>query len=319
MEKRTNNGVRMSKDIEDELSARKSVSARVLREHTENIRKNYPEIEALRLEINALAVEFAEKMVQSPENSAQIRKLGLLLTAEKEKGFEKMLADNGFPPDYLKLKPVCPVCGDSGFADGELCACIKNVIIKKRFKSSGLNPEQTFERFRHDLVTEPRAKRFLDNLFSFCLEYAEKFPENPIPDLLLRGQPGVGKTFLLNAIGDRVLKRGYSVLRITANGLVRSVMESLRGEGEMPDYVMPDLLILDDLGTEPMINNVTIETILSVICERQDRNRATLIATNKDLNDIGEDYGTRIQTRLLSPQRVRVIEMNTPVIRIMKT
>ena len=81
---------------------------------------------------------------------------------------------------------------------------------------------------------------------------------------------------------------------------------------------MPDVLMIDDLGAEPMINNITVETILSILCDRQDAGKATLIATNKDIEGLQEDYGQRIFSRMISPQRVKIFEIRTQSIRTMK-
>lgn len=310
--------VKRTTDTEYELSARKTASRRALNARLADIREHYPEIERKRREIGEASIEFADKMIASPDDSASLRLIAREVIGGMENELREMLVKNGLPADYLELKPVCPVCGDTGTVDGELCSCLKKIVIEKRFSGSGLIPGQTFETFRHDILDDPRDRRILDRICAYCEEYADSFPKCGLPDMLLYGDPGVGKTFLLNAIGERVLRRGYSVLRLTANRLVNETMECIAQRREKPDLVLPDLLIIDDLGTEPMIPNVTVETLLAVICERQDKDRATLFATNKDTGELSEEYGSRIWSRLLTPQRVRIIEMTTPSIRMKK-
>lgn len=137
-----------------------------------------------------------------------------------------------------------------------------------------------------NLQKNPKEQKCNEPLREAAEAYANTFPNNERRDLLYQGETGVGKTYLLNCIGGRVLERGYSVLKISAYKLIQLTLDNLRNEpSERPDYILPDLLIIDDLGTEPMIRNITIETLLSIVCERQDLDKATIIATNLAVTD----------------------------------
>ena len=74
--------------------------------------------------------------------------------------------------------------------------------------------------------------------------------------------------------------------------------------------------MIDDLGTEPMLKNVTVEYLLLVIEERQTKGRATLVTTNLDTDGILLRYGERIYSRLSHKQRSKIIEMNGKDLRI---
>lgn len=311
------NGFRFSKAVEDELSARRSAAVRELDAHIAEIKSNYPSVEAKKRELAELSLDLSNKIISSPGDPS-LEKLAEELVKSKEAELSAELKKCGLPENYLKLEPRCPVCGDTGKADGGMCSCIKRMLIEKEFPYSGLDPRQSFEAFRNDLLTDPRERNFQKRVLDYCVSYADSFPDNELGDLMLLGAPGVGKTYLLNCIGGRVLKRGYSVLRLTANELIRSKLASIRGESPERDLLLPDLLIIDDIGTEPMVNNVTVETILSLICERQDHDKPTLFATNKDLPDINSDYGDRVASRLTSPQRVKLIRIQTQSIRLIK-
>ena len=90
----------------------------------------------------------------------------------------------------------------------------------------------------------------MDRLRSIAEGYADAFPANDPPGLFLRGNAGLGKTFVVNCIGRRVLERGFRVRRITDYQFHRLLMERVF-KGDSEDYyalVNADLLVYDDLG-----------------------------------------------------------------------
>ena len=70
-----------------------------------------------------------------------------------------------------------------------------------------------------------------------------------------------------------------------------------------------DLLLIDELGMEPMLNNVTIESLFAVINERLRRRKAILITTNLTPNDIKARYTERISSRLLDKSSSQVYRL----------
>ena len=61
-----------------------------------------------------------------------------------------------------------------------------------------------------------------------------------------------------------------------------------------------DLLVLDDLGTEPMLKNVTVECLMILIGEREKNSKHTIFTTNLDQKQILIRYGERVLSRLLN-------------------
>ena len=315
----SNNGIGFDRSVETLLSERRSRARRIENARRENVLANYPEAASLWREIRDIGLEFADKMIASPQDAEALDSLARSLVAQKKTELKSVLIKNGLGEDYLEPYYFCPICRDTGRSGDEFCACIKQKMVDKMFSGSGLNPNETFETFCHDLISDPKQNKAMERIYEYCRDYSDRFPENEAGDILLIGAPGVGKSFLLNCIGGRVLGNGHSVLKITANRLVSSVLDSIRDpDSERPDFIFPELLMIDDLGTEPMINNVTLETLLSVLGERQDTGKATLIATNKPIEALAEEYGERIVSRMISPRCVKVIKLTTPSIRVMK-
>ncbi len=74
-------------------------------------------------------------------------------------------------------------------------------------------------------------------------------------DLLLAGPPGVGKSFLVQAIGERAIKQGHTVLYRSIFDVVREFQkaEALAGEDRnLTRYLKPELLIIDDMGMKQL-------------------------------------------------------------------
>ena len=63
------------------------------------------------------------------------------------------------------------------------------------------------------------------------------------------------------------------------------------------------LLLIDDLGTEPMMRNITVEYLFTLLNERIAAKRHTVIATNLSPVQLQERYGERVMSRILDRSR----------------
>ncbi len=306
-----------TREMELQLSLRRKAMRKLAEQRKADIAKNYPDIAAAQRELTDIAIDISSKIIKMPQEAEELRRLGGLLLAEQRRTVADMLAKHDLPPDYLEAQYVCHKCRDTGRVGGEICGCIAQFVVNAGFAGSGINYAESFANFDPNLYRDEKQRKVICRIRDYCESYAADFPTNDKRDLLLIGYPGVGKTFLLNCIGGRVLGRGHSVLKLSAYRLMQIVMDSFRNtEGERPDFSMPELLIIDDLGAEPMINNVTVETLLSILCERQDANKATLTASNYDIDTLKQVYGERVASRLLSPRTTRIIEIKLDDIRL---
>ena len=119
--------------------------------------------------------------------------------------------------------------------------------------------------------------------------------------MLIAGKSGLGKTFLLKCIAQRVAQRGYTPTYVSAYRLFETTRQAYMENNSalMNPYMDVQLLLIDDLGSEPLMNNVTVTQLFNLLNERQMAGRHTVISTNLNMKELQERYTERIASRLL--------------------
>ena len=225
-----------------------------------------------------------------------------------------LLKENNIPPAFLEPVWRCDACQDTGYVTGEdgvkrMCACLTQRMLAEQFTQGQVSRRERFETFQEDIFPTPRQRKATCKARDICKDYAERFPGNNPPGLLILGQAGLGKSFLLNCVAVQVLERGISVLSLPAYDYMQAVLAALRDRQPMPDFHAPDLLILDDLGAEPMLNNITRENLTNLLDARQRQGLATAFSSNFTREQIINEYGERFAFRLLSPRNTLTLEL----------
>ncbi|MCH5278185.1 MAG: ATP-binding protein [Christensenellaceae bacterium] len=311
------------KVLNNEISERRRRMRKIEHERKQEVYLRVPEILRIDAKMKAIALDMGRQSMAA-DNPDEIIKIATSLIDKLREERNIILTRNGYSIDYLDKQYVCSVCKDTGRIGKELCRCVIQLAINTAFEDSGLNPNESFNNFNLDLQRNQRDRNAMSKIRDLAEEYASSFPNCEKRDLLYFGEPGVGKTYLLNCIGVKLLERGFSVLKISAYKLIQLTLDTLKADpDERPDYLLPDFLIIDDLGTEPMIQNITIETLLSVLCQRQDSNKATAFATNLNIGadddqveSIQSMYGQRFASRLIAPREVRIQAVRTTNVRL---
>ena len=156
-----------------------------------------------------------------------------------------LLAQNGFPADYLEPVFHCAQCEDTGYTGSgkkTLCACARAMYTQLLEKEGGFEREQTFENYdpnvfpdtpMDDLPDSQAAfrtvsqRRYMEVLRRKCEGYADALPNPPQRTLLLYGGSGLGKTYLLRCIHARAREKGVPALCVTANQFIRTARQAI--------------------------------------------------------------------------------------------
>ena len=243
----------------------------------------------------------------------------------------RLLVENGFSENYLEPVCRCPVCRDTGYVGEpirEMCSCMQKELTRRLYVESGLGDqrEQTYETFRLDLFPDTvipglgcSQRQMMELIRDMTKTWAEQWPKvRENCGVVFSGASGLGKTFLLHAMARVMLDRGLNVLVLSsyrAQEIMRKAYFSKDGQDDLDLLMNTDVLFLDDLGTEPLLDNVTVSQFFNLFNERQNHQKACVISTNLSLKNLRERYTERIASRLLDRSRMMVVEMRGEDIR----
>ncbi len=299
---------------------RQFYSQHLLDKRQEEVLAAIPEIRDLNEQIQTLSLSYAKAALSHNPQSVNLQDEIARITAQKE----QLLADHGFPSDYLEPVYHCPDCRDTGYIGNLKCHCFEREIINYLYAQSNLQEILEKENFSHfdlhlypdDYTEEATGETPRDNMKK-VLKTAQDFVKNfdsHHDNLLLYGSTGVGKTFLSHCIAKELLDRSHTVVYLTALKLF-DILETYKFDRDLSQteknatvtYILDsDLLIIDDLGTE-LNNSFTSSQLYHCIDTRLNRNLSTIISTNLSFDALQEQYSERIFSRITSNYKLRKI------------
>ena len=233
-----------------------------------------------------------------------------------------LLRQHGFAEDFLDPVCQCPVCGDTGYV-GEIvrenCECFNQAFYARMYQRMGLSEstQQSFETFDQNVFSVEKLpgktysqRELMTVIRRTCEQYADTYPNIQVKDMLLMGQSGLGKTYLMHAMAKRLIQRGQNVLIISAYKFLETARKAyMSGNTDDLDALMDaDVLMVDDMGAEPLMENITIVQWFNLINERQLRGKGTIISTNLMEDELRRRYTERIASRLMNNTQCRLIQ-----------
>ena len=266
-----------------------------------------PRLKEIEQELAATIPEVTRAILagDSEEKIAHIQQKNLCLQEE----MTALLHKTGYTQDNFEPQYRCPLCEDTGYANGRVCACYQQLLKEeacRRLSSLSAMKLTDFDDMKmmyYDDTVDVRLgvspRQQMQDIITYCREYAAAFSPNA-PSLLLHGSTGTGKTHLSLAIAKQVTEQGFSVVYGSLHPLLRRMQSEHFGQSEgntEAQLVDCDLLILDDLGME-LDSNFNRVCLYNIINTRVLEGKPTIISTNLSFSVIKDRYGDQIASRI---------------------
>jgi len=167
-------------------------------------------------------------------------------------------------------------------ADLELDAR-RSRAVERRFRSARLGMRSSIDsfKFNHDksrLQLKSRILKLMD--LDFVRDGA---------NVIIIGNPGVGKTFLAKIIASRACQANQRVLFTTAMDMLNHLLAAHADHSlvrKLKIYTEPTVLVCDELGYLSL-DQQTSNLFYQVISTRHSHKRSTIITTNTTFSDWG--------------------------------
>ena len=276
-----------------------------------------PELKTLEASVRAEAAHTLQLMREGRKEELRHLKEKIRAIGEDKRN---LLVQHGLPADYLEMQYTCPDCQDTGFIRGEKCHCFKEMQMQFIYQQSHLEKivkTQNFEYFdlrRFDNSTPVDGaggktnRQYMAEVRNMLYHWTQNFDAQH-GNVILMGNPGTGKTFLINCVAKALMDSYHSVIYLTSTDLFESFSRAIRRhddaeQEETEDAIMNcDLLIIDDLGTE-MNNSYTTSRLFYVLNQRMVLHKSVMISTNLNFRAMQDRYSDRIVSRIMAEYEI---------------
>ncbi len=295
--------------IISEYENQRAKNKREREERVNDVYKKLPEIREIDEKIAETGKSSLRAIFNNPDDLSikEEMKRNLRILDERKR---EILEKNNISPDFDKEKYKCLLCKDTGHIEGNgRCSCFKQKMIDYLYEQSNMKEllkTHNFNNFNMDFYSDKSVKGMnrtpyenIKNIKSFCEDFVDKF-DKPSKNLAFYGDTGLGKTFMSSCIAKALMDKGKTVLYIRASKLFKMFDDEKFGRlsDNMDLIYKSDLLIVDDLGTEPASKNNN-SYILDLINERVSSGKKMIISTNLDYKNLEDKYTKRFSSRLL--------------------
>lgn len=268
-----------------------------------------PSARKLESRLASTAVAAAKAVLAGKDAKENLRELRTENRALQDK-LSALLREAGLEEDALLPRYHCPRCRDTGYVNGKMCSCMKELLRTEAYnRLNALTPLSlsSFSSFSLDYYTDVSRdgklsdRELMRRTFRFCENYARSFTLLS-PNLVMTGGTGLGKTHLSLAIARECIKNGFGVVYSSVSSLIAKLESEHFGHGDSEDTFSLlqncDLLILDDLGTE-FRSSFSAAAVYHIVNTRLLTQKPTIISTNLSTKEMVECYSERFTSRII--------------------
>ena len=165
--------------------------------------------------------------------------------------------------------------------------------------------------YDYKFFAEKDEQNFAEKCVKTLTDYVQNFDNLKLKNIVMCGGSGTGKTYLTKCIAKELISKNkstYFTSSFDLNNLFLRDHLNQNGEKQLNDLIDLDVLIIDDLGTEPIRKNVTKEYLLVLLNERLAKGKSTIITTNLSPSDINDLYAERIFSRIFDKRSTLVLQ-----------
>ncbi len=315
------------RNLDHSFAIRREKALQEAERRKQEAQERIPELASLDAKITLSGIRYARTVLSEKGPDFDADTLSEKISQLNEQKTALLLAHN-LPADYMEPRFTCPICEDRGYITNSTngafdpCSCYQKLYLEQLYAFSNiLDDGQTGFTFFNDsyFSDKPDKKKYqvetaprdqINCIKHSCLEFIDGVTQKETSNLYFFGPTGTGKTFMAKSVGLELLKKGYTVLYLTATSLF-SIIRQYRlnpdhdgtsDEQAYKNLFTVNLLILDDLGTEPGSDARYAELLtLLELRKAQDKNHVakTIISSNLNSKRLFQEYNERIASRIV--------------------
>ncbi|MFG0212054.1 primosomal protein DnaI [Brevibacillus porteri] len=181
-------------------------------------------------------------------------------------------------------------------------------IRRRRLMRSYYVSEETLNASFEGLVIDSGNLATVDAAIQFC----EKVGTGErVKGLYLHGPFGVGKSYIMGAIGRELSERNVASLLVYVPDFIREMKDSISDQsyaGKLELLKEVPVLILDDIGAENLTPWVRDEILGVILNQRANNHLPTLFTSNYALNELQEHLSISNGNRIEQTKAARIME-----------